>query len=96
MGTAYGHVAWAPHMGTAHAPTRACMRMHLQFEDLLSEAEAEAVVDRCRNFGKFERSQVLQSLMMMMGQPRVVLHPLTLLAGRRSALPGAHLDAVLV
>tara|TARA_B100000768_G_C11213857_1_gene347246 strand:+ start:187 stop:303 length:117 start_codon:yes stop_codon:yes gene_type:complete len=32
--------------------------MHMQFEDLLSEAEAEAVVDRCRNFGKFERSQV--------------------------------------
>jgi len=29
----------------------------VQFEDLLSEAEAEAVVDRCRNFGKFERSQ---------------------------------------
>ena len=31
--------------------------MHAQFEDLMSKAEAEAVIDRCRNFGKFERSQ---------------------------------------
>ena len=29
----------------------------IQFEDLLSEAEAEDMINRCRDFGKFERSQ---------------------------------------
>ena len=35
------------------------LHLHLQFEDFLNEEEAKAMIDRCRNFGKFERSQVL-------------------------------------
>ena len=74
------------------------MHIHLQFEDLLSEAEAEELINRCRNFGKFERSQVLQPLMLPHPSytPLQVLHPLTLLAGGGSDLDGAHLEPVLV
>jgi len=34
------------------------LHLHLQFEDLLNEEEANAMIDRCRSFGKFERSLV--------------------------------------
>ena len=79
--------------------------MHMQFEDLLSEAEAEAVVDRCRNFGKFERSQAFSTtpyeatpLLHPLAAPHTPCSatPLTLLAGGRPDLNGAHLDTVLV
>ena len=48
----------------AYAHAHVHMHIHLQFEDLLSEAEAEELINRCRNFGKFERSQVLQPLIL--------------------------------
>ena len=43
------------------------LHLHLQFEDLLNEEEANAKIDRCRSFGKFERSLV-----------PLALHPLRL------------------
>ena len=58
----------------------------LQFEELLNEEEAKEMIDRCRSFGKFERSLVPLALHPLRLPRRatpplgchVVLHPLRL------------------
>ena len=62
------------------------LHLHLQFEDLLNEEEAKEMIDRCRSFGKFERSLVPLALHPLRLPRRatpplgchVVLHPLRL------------------
>ena len=87
----------------AHAHVHVNVHVHLQFEDLLSEAEADAMIDRCRNFGKFERSQVLQPPLMLPPPsytplrcctPLAALHPLSCYTPLRCSQAGDQISTV--